>query len=58
MAIGKLEIVWNDRDISQRTKLRIVKKLVFTVATYGCETWKIKEAEKKMIIAFEMWCFI
>jgi len=34
MAMGKLERVWKDRDISQRKKLRIVKTLVFTVATY------------------------
>jgi len=41
IAMGKLEKVWKDRDISQKTKMRIVKTLVFTVATYGCETWKI-----------------
>jgi len=29
MAMGKLERVWKDRDISQRTKLRIVKTLCF-----------------------------
>jgi len=27
-----------------------VKTLVFTLATYGCETWTIKEAERKKIV--------
>jgi len=54
MAMGKLERVWKDRDISQRTKLRIVKTLVFPVATYGCKTWTIKEEERKKIAVFEM----
>jgi len=54
MAMGKLERVWKDRDISQKTKLRIVKTLVFTVVTYGCETWTIKEAERKKIVAFDL----
>jgi len=52
--MGKLDSVWKDRDISQRIKLRIVKTLVFTVATYGCETWTIKQGERKNIVTFEM----
>jgi len=35
--------------------LRIVNTLAFTVATYGCETWTIKEGERKKIAAFGMW---
>jgi len=57
MAMGKLERVWKDRDISQSTKLRIVKTLVFPVATYGCETWTIKKGERRKITAFDMWCW-
>jgi len=40
------------------TKVHIVKAMVFPVATYGCESWKIKEAEHQRIDAFQLWCSI
>ena len=40
------------------TKVHIVKAMVFPVATYGCESWKIKEAEHQRIDAFKLWCSI
>jgi len=55
IAMGKLERIWKDRDITRRTKCRLVKALVFPVVTYGCETWVIKETERKRINAFEVW---
>jgi hypothetical protein len=27
------------------------------VALYGSETWTIKKAEEKKILAFEVWCY-
>jgi len=44
-------------DNSQKTKMRIVKTVDSTAATYGCETWTIREAEKEKLIAFELWCW-
>jgi len=29
----------------------------FPSSPYGCETWTIKEGEKKKFAAFEMWCW-
>jgi len=55
--MGKSEKRWKERNVSQKTKVKIVKTLVYTVATYGFETWTIKEAERKKIIAFEMSCW-
>ena len=40
------------------TKVHIVKAMMFPVATYGCESWKIKEAEHQRIDAFQLWCSI
>ena len=30
--------------------------MVFLVATYECETWTIKKAERRRIDAFDLWC--
>ena len=38
------------------TKIHIVKAMVFPVVMYGCESWAIKKAERK-IDAFELWCW-
>ena len=31
--------------------------MVFSVVTYGCESWTIKKAEHQRIDAFELWCW-
>ena len=37
------------------TKVCIVKTMVSSVVTYGCESWTIKKAEHQRIDAFELW---
>ena len=49
--------IWKDRGISRETKIRIMHTLVFPIALYGCETWSVGMADKKKIVAFEMWCW-
>ena len=44
-------------DITLRTKVRLVKAMVFPVVTYGCESWTVKKAERRRIDAFELWCW-
>ena len=36
-------------------KKRIVKCLIWSVATYATETWTLREVDRKKIEAFEMW---
>ena len=31
--------------------------MVFTVVTYGCESWTVKKVERQRIDAFELWCW-
>ena len=38
------------------TKVHLVKAMVFPVVIYGCESWTIKKAERR-IDAFELWCW-
>ena len=33
------------------------KAMVFSLVTYGCESWTIKKAECQRIDAFELWCW-
>ena len=44
-------------DITLRTKVRLVKAMVFPMIMYGCESWTVKKAESRRIDAFEPWCW-
>ena len=35
----------------------LVKAMVFPVVMYGCESWTVKNAERRRIDAFELWCW-
>ena len=52
-----LESILKSRDINLLTKVRLVKAMVFPVVIYGCESWTVKEAERRRIDAFELWCW-
>ena len=43
--------------IHYKTKVRLVKAMVFPVVMYGCESWTVKKAELRRIDAFELWCW-
>ena len=42
------------KDITLSTKVRTAKAMVFSVVTYGCESWTIKKAERRTD-AFKEW---
>ena len=44
-AVTNLDSILKSRDITLLTKICLVKAMVFSVATYGCEIWTIKKAE-------------
>ena len=44
-AMTKLDSILKSRDITLLTKVCLVKAIVFSVATYGCEIWTINNAE-------------
>ena len=52
-----LESRLKSRDITLKTKVRLVKAMVFPVVMYGCEHWTVKKAERRRIDAFELWCW-
>ena len=44
-AMTKLENILKIKDISFRTKVRMLKVMIFPVVRYGCESWTINKAE-------------
>ena len=56
-AMTNLDSVFKSRDITSRTKVHIIKSMVFPVVMYGCENWTVKKAECQRIDAFELWCW-
>ena len=56
-AMTNLDSILKSRDITLLTKVHLVKAMVFPVVVYGCESWTIKKAEPRRIVAFELWCW-
>ena len=52
-----LDSIFESRDITLPTKVHLVKAMVFPVVMYGCEIWTVKNAERRRIDAFELWCW-
>ena len=53
-ALTHLDSLLKSRDITLRTKVHLVRAMVFPVVMYGCESWTIKKAECRRIDAFEL----
>ena len=52
-----LDSILQSRDITLKTKVCLVKAMVFPVVMYGCESWTVKKAECQRIESFELWCW-
>ena len=52
-----LDSIFESRDITLPTMVRLVKAMVFPVVMYGCESWTMKKAECRRMDAFELWCW-
>ena len=54
-AMKNLNTVLKSRHSTLLTKVHVVKRMVFPVVMYGCESWNIKKTECGRIDAFELW---
>ena len=52
-----LDSIFKSRDITLPIKVHLVKAMVFPVVMYGCESWTVKNAKRRKIDAFELWCW-
>jgi len=54
-AIGaSLQKIWKSHSILISTKIRLMKALVWPVATYRCESWTLRKTDETRLEAFEM----
>ena len=44
--------------LSMELKVRFLRATVFSIASYGCESWAMTKNDRKRIDAFKMWCYI
>lgn len=54
LAFGKRKELLS-KGLDEKVKNKIIKAFIWSTATYACETWTLKEKDKKRIEAFEMW---
>ena len=54
-AVTSLDSTLKSRDITLRTKVRLVTAMVFSVVMYECESWTIKKAKCRRSDVFELW---
>ena len=52
--MSNLDSIFESRDITLLTKVRLLKAMVFPVVMYGYESWTVKKAECRRIDAFEL----
>ena len=51
---ASLQKIWKSHNIPISTKIRLMKALVWPVATYGCESWTLRKNEETRLDVFEM----
>ena len=56
-ATVSLNKIWKDKSISKRTKIRLLRSLVFPIATYASECWAMKKNDRARIRSFEIWAY-
>ena len=54
-AFNKLKPIMKDRNISLKTKMRILKTYAWSVMLYGCESWTVNNEITNIIATAEMW---
>ena len=56
-AMTNLDSILESRDIILRTKVHLVKAIIFPVVMCQCESWVLMTAECQKIDAFKLWCW-
>ena len=56
-AMKRLKTIWNDKNITLKSKVRLMLALVISIFLYACESWTLTADLEKRIQATEMRCF-
>jgi len=57
MTVGMLNTFWSSSELIVRTKIDLLLAGVFSRLLYAAETWRIKAADSRKLLAFEMRCY-
>ena len=52
--LANLNKLWNSNGISVRTKVKLRRSLIISIALYGCDTWAYSKQIEKILSAFEL----
>ena len=55
-SLSKLKIIWKDKHISVKSKIRLMRSLVISIFLYACESWTLDAYLQQRIASFEMRC--
>jgi len=55
--VTKLRTIWKDRNISLKTKIKLLRALAHSVFLYACESWTLTAELQRRIQALEMKCY-
>ena len=55
--LTKLKIIWKDKNITLKLKIRLMRSLVLSTFLYACESWTLTADIQRRIQAMEMRCF-
>ena len=56
-AMKRLKTIWNEKNITLKSKIRLMRALVISTFLYACESWTLTADLEKRIQATEMRCF-
>ena len=56
-ALSRLKIIWNDSNISIKSKIHLMRSLITSIFLYACETWTLTADLQRRIEAMEMRCY-
>ena len=51
-------LIWNNKAIGKKTKIRLLQSLVFPTALYGCQSWAMKKTGRNSIEGLELLAYI
>ena len=55
-ALSRLKIIWKDKNICVKSKIRLMRSLVISIFLYACESWTLDAYLQQRIASFEMRC--
>ena len=56
-AMTRLKTIWKDKNITLRSKIRLMRSLVVSIFLYACETWTLTAELQRRVQAMEMSCY-